>query len=241
LINLLWDTCSKLSKSEAIATIFGGSVLSDQLDRAHALFFPTQLTFVVSHEFTHHVHGHLLPKNSDSMFPNEILDGGIGDLKAQALEIDADGYAVYHVLAHLISGDRRSQAVEMLGYQKEHHSIQDQALLSSFVVAVGAFLHALPSMPWDSSTVYKRRHPPQAARMNFIMQFAVAWCKQNRPELVDWITIDRFQMLMSAGAAISQIGGRTDWSAQTTFLQSEDGSEYVKKLDRGVKAHISSL
>jgi hypothetical protein len=241
LVRMLWDTCVRLSNSGRMATLFG--ITSEESDRVHALLFPTQLTFVVSHEFTHHVHGHLLPKNSDSIFPEEIVEsGGIGDLETQALEIDADGYAVYHVLAHLIDGERRSQAVELLGYQNEHKGEQDRALLSSFVIAVGAFLHALRPVALDKDTIYKLRHPPQAARMNSIMQFAVSWCKQNRPELAVWMTNDKFQMLMSTAAEeFLATNSAIDWGAQITFLRSADGFEYIRKLDHCVKAHISRL
>lgn len=76
----------------------------------HAVLFYTQLTFVVTHEFTHHVHGHLLQSALDSAFSNEIVDShDDGNLEAQAQEIDADCYAAYHVLAHLIEGSASRQ------------------------------------------------------------------------------------------------------------------------------------
>src|SRR2546425_2300343 len=115
LVDMLWDTCARLSRSEAVAALLGIPATPEQHDSIHALLFPIQLTLVVSHEYTHHVHGHVLQSALDSTFSNEIVDSHDGgNLEVQALEIDADGYAVYHVLAHLIDGERRSEAVRLL-------------------------------------------------------------------------------------------------------------------------------
>jgi len=79
LVDMLWDTCARLSRSEAVAALLGIPVTPEQHDSIHALLFPIQLTFVVSHEYTHHVHGHVLQSALDSTFSNEIVyshDGG---------------------------------------------------------------------------------------------------------------------------------------------------------------------
>lgn len=94
------------------------------------------------------------------MFFNEIVSGAADNLAEQAFELDADGYAVYHVLAHLIAGPRRQQATEILRCRQAQLSVRDEILLSSFVMAVGAFLHVLPPMSADPCEVYNRSQPP---------------------------------------------------------------------------------
>jgi hypothetical protein len=124
--------------------------------------FQTQLTFVVTHEYTHHVHGHFSQRAPGSVFFNEIVSGAAANLAEQAFELDADGYAVYHVLAHLIAGPRREQATEILRCKHAQPRVQDEILLSSFVMAVGAFLYVLPPMSADPCEVYNRTHPPSS-------------------------------------------------------------------------------
>jgi len=243
LFKMLWDTCGRLSRSEALTTLLGVRLTPDEYEQIHVVLLQTQLSFVVSHEYTHHVHGHVIPRGSDSIFPNEILDcHASGSLRQQAQEVDADGYAVYHVLAHLIDGERRPTAARLLGHEAASDAVQDEALFSSFVAAVGAFLLVCAPATVDSDRVYKLQHPPQAARMNFVMQYAIRWCTQNRRRLETWTTIARFQMLMSAAAVATWgMNGGRDWGAQTAFLQSSHGSEYVRQLEECVKAHIQSL
>jgi hypothetical protein len=185
----------------------------------------------------------MLQSARDSAFSNEIVVGhDDGNLEAQAQEIDADGYAAYHVLAHLIEGERRSQAVSLLKREQENVRVQGEALFSSFVVAIGSFLFVRPPISIDSSRIYGLTHPPQAARMNWIMHNAIRWCKQNRPELEGWMTRDKFQILMSAVATATWgMNGGNDWRAQTAFLQSVDGNVYIRRLDLAVKTHIRAL
>ena len=243
LIHMLWDTCVRLSRSEAVATLLGVTLARDEYDPVHVVLFQTQLKFVVSHEYTHHVHGHVFPRGSESMFSNEILDDGAsGSIEQQALEADADGYAAYHVLAHLIDGEGRSHAVSLLKIEAAPSGFQDEVLFACFIVGVGAFLFVRPPTALDNASIYALTHPPQAARMDYVMRHAMAWCKQNRPGLEAQMTIDRFRMLMNAVAeATWGMNGGRDWAAQTASLLSQGGSEYLKSLDKSLKAHVQSL
>jgi len=243
LVHLLWESCIQLSKSDAILAMLGIVPTPGRQDSVHASLFRTQLAFVVSHEYTHHVHGHAIQNSFDPPHFNEVLIvDDTGSLESQAFEIGADGYAVYHVLAHLFDGPGRTQAVDLLGCSEAQTSTQDEVLFASFVVAVGAFLFVQPPRPLDPAKIYKRSHPPYSARMNWIMHAAIGWCQQNRPDLEAWMNKDRFQMLMRAvaGATWGMNGGK-DWSDQVAFLQSEPGREYVEKLDARVKKNVESL
>lgn len=243
LIDKLWDVCFRLSRSEAVAALLGARLAPEEYDKVHVVLFRTQLNFVVSHEYTHHVHGHVVPRGSESMFSNEILDDGeAGNLEQQTLEADADGYAAYHVLSNLIDGGGRAQAVSLLKLEPEPPSVQDEVLFSCFVIAIGAYLFVRPPQALDNVSIYELTHPPQAARMNFLMHQAIFWCKQKRPGLELWMTLDRFQKLMNRVAqATWGMNGGKDWVEQIEFLRSEDGAEYVSKLDRSLKAYIQSL
>ena len=242
-VNMLWDACLELSKSEAVRTVFGLPETPESEDALLAVMFQTQLTFVVSHEYTHHVHGHFSHGPPGSAFFNEIISNGdTGNLEDQAFELDADGYAVYHVLAHLITGPRRTQATELLSCNHQPTSTQDELLFSSFVIAVGTFLYVLPPASVELSEIYNRTHPLQAARMNWIMRNAMGWCVQNRPSLADWMTAHRFLMLMNEVAkATWRMNGGKEWREQISFLESDSGTEYSKKLETLVKNHVRSL
>lgn len=242
LIHALVDTCARLGKSEAVAEVLGVAMTLEGQNAIFALMFQTQLGFVVSHEYTHHVHGHL-PRTSGPPFDNKVSDTDEArNLQDQAFEIDADGYAVFHVLAHLLAGEGRLQAIELLRCGHKDSGTQDKLMLSAFVMAIGAFLFVWPPAVIDSPTIYRLEHPPQAVRMDFIMRNAIRWSRQNKPALESWLTPDTFQMLMriAAGATWGMNGGK-DWSEQTNFVKSESGSEYLEKLGAMVDDHIQSL
>jgi hypothetical protein len=238
LVNILGETCILLSRSEALGAVLGIKVSPEQYEAIHVVLFRIQLTFVISHEYTHHVHGHL----SQLTFFDEMRSNKTGNLEQQMMEVDADGYAAYHVLAHLMESEGRSRAMGLLRLDAEPANIQDQVLLSCFVAAIAAYLFVRPPESLDNNNIYKLTHPPQAARMNFLMQQAISWCKQNRPALVPWMTLERFQNLMEvvAESAWESNGGR-NWAKQTAFLQSEEGTKYFTKLDKALKEHVQSL
>jgi len=243
LIHRLWDSCTELGKSNAVGALLEVPRTPESEEAILTVMFQSQLTFLVSHEYTHHVHGHFSQLAPGSTFLNEILSNSeAGNLEEQAFEVDADGYAVYHVLSHLITGPRREQALEILGCAQARPERQDEILFYSFVMAIAAFLFILAPISADASTIYNRTHPPQAARMNEIMHSAIGWCKQNRPDLVAVLTLSKFQTLMTVVlAAISGMNGIGDWSGQTAFLASESGSEYSKKLRAHFRKHVQSL
>jgi hypothetical protein len=239
LVDVLWETCVRLSRSETVGSVLGIPISPERYEPIHVALFRIQLSFVISHEFTHHVHGHV----SGSMFFDEVRGGAeTGNLEKQVLEVDADGYAAYHVLAHLMESEGRPLALELLDLEVKPRDIQDQVLFSCFVAAIAAYMFVRPPDKLDGTAIYKLTHPPQAARMNCLMQQAIAWCKQNLPALAEWMTLSRFQNIMEvvAEATWGMNGGRS-WESQTSFLQSEEGAEYFGRLDQALKAHVQSL
>jgi hypothetical protein len=241
LVCALWDSCAHLSRSTEVAALLGTALDPESQEKMISLLFATQLTFVVSHEYTHIVHG-TLATAPDSIFVDDFVGAGEGSLMVQAHEIDADGYGVYHLLEDLLNGARRSQSVKLLDLEAKPETVQEAILFASFVIAVGAFFYIRPPIAVDSIDVYELDHPPQAARMNFVMHYATTWAKQKRPHLASGMTLDRFQQLLYAVASATWgMNGSSNWQTQTAFLQSEEGSTYINELDRCVKKHIQGL
>ena len=245
LIFALWDRSVQLSTSESVASLLNLKLEELESGALRVVFFRIMLMFVVTHEYTHHVHGHVIPAEAGSLFSNEIMDGAqVGSLGQQAVEADADGYAVYHLFNNLVDGSARPSIVNLLKLDSLSLKQQEESIFDCVVIAVGTFLLLRPAPTLDKNTIYRLTHPPHAARMHLIMIWAIRWCKKMRPDLEGWMQPARFLALM-AGVAQTFWGSdgvvQKEWGAQSTFLQSEDGLEYMKALDASISAHISSL
>ncbi len=153
LVATLWDVCRRLSRSEAIAALLDVAQPLEECGPLHVLLSQIRHRFIVAHEYTHHVHGHLSPEGTESVFFNEILNSENGNLAAQTFEVAADAYAAFQVLANL-DGDWRSQAVGLLRLDTESASVQDQLLFSCFVVGIGAYLFSRRPDVVDSANIY---------------------------------------------------------------------------------------
>lgn len=233
------DVCLSLSTSETIATLTGVQPSREQYNGLHAVLFSVLLAFIVSHEYTHHVHGHAVSElTSGSLFLHEILDAGhIHNLDAQIQEVVADGYAIYHVLANFLNGAGRSWLV-VLGLSTAEVSTQDQVLLSLVVIAAGAYLVLRQPPPLSPADIYKLSHPPQIVRMECLMQEVLNWCRQNRPELQTFMTPSRYQQLMNAAIETSSSDAAVHMFAdQARFCRSESGQKYITELHQGVNAY----
>jgi hypothetical protein len=219
MLGLIWTACDRLSRAEAVVQLFNHA----PTNQIHAALFQNQLAFILCHEYTHHVHGHL----GQSAYGQEI-----GDVLTQVFEVDADCYAIYFVLAHLINGVGRAQAVQRLNCDGATPTKQDEALFSSFVLGIGGFLFATEPVALDPKRVHTRQYPPLAARMNWIMQSAVMdWCRMNRPHLKGWMTFERWRALMlTAATAVWGMNGGVDWGDQVAFLNSDQGKEYTASV-----------
>jgi hypothetical protein len=242
LIYSISDACLLLSQSTTVARLLGVRLSVEDYNEVHALLFSMLIAFVMAHEYTHHVHGHV-SEDPAAIFLNEILDtSSNGNLKQQIEEIAADGYSLYHVLANFIKGNTQPDVVTLLALDAEQTGSRDEIIFSMIVLAIGAYLFLRPPPKLDAIVVYKLTHPPQVARMNFIMHEAMGWCRQNRPELEAWMTLSRFQDLMSATAeAILGEYGDQVWRDQTSFLKSFDGATYISAVVTGIDAYRQAL
>lgn len=232
LLNEMEATSKKLCGSEAVLSILSPHGLSGHYD-AKALFATLvriQLQFAISHEYAHHVNGHILPQGSGSVFANEIVDTGeTGSLDQQVCEIDADGVATYRVLSGLIDGGSRLPVVRALKLDTEPVSVQDEVLFLCFVVAAGSFFFVRKLN--DITNFYQLTHPPQSVRMMYLMHSAVTWCIQFRPGLEAAVAENRFRALMdSVASATWGINNLSGWGAQVALLSSDSGTAYLDEL-----------
>ncbi len=94
------------------------------VSQIHMALFQTQLSFILCHEYAHHVHGHL----AHTSFGLED-----GDIQTQVFEVDADCYSIYFVLTFLMKGEGRTGALERSNCADSNSGAQDEALIASFV------------------------------------------------------------------------------------------------------------
>jgi hypothetical protein len=67
--------------------------------------------------------------------------------------------------------------------------------------------------------------------MNWILQSAMDWCDQNKPQLKEWMTGNKCRVLMFfAAAAVAELNGGAHWGDQISFLTSEQGTEYARAV-----------
>lgn len=232
LIFAISDVCLLLSQSEKVATLLGVRWSKEEYNELHAILFEILTWFVVTHEWSHHVHGHVL--DGGNLFPAEILSHSGGSLESQIKEVVADGYSVYYELANLICGSGRRLILQHLGFDSEQPGLQDRVMFALFVIAVGGFMFMRPTPDLNQINIFAETHPPQAARMKLIMDEPIGWCRQNRPELESWMET-QFQILMNAVAeAVLGVSAAQAWGSQVAFLHSEKGRKYIADLATGV-------
>jgi hypothetical protein len=244
LVYQLGDVSVALSRSDAVTDLLNIHLTPEVRDGLQAMLFQTLWGFVAGHEYAHIVHGHVNERREKSISFNEITDEGeIGDLEQQTMELDADGYGgVYHGLSNFFREEVRHNGLSWLQVTDRSPESQDEVLFSCFVLAVGGFLFARPPVDVNNNNVYKLTHPPQLARLNYVMEGAISWCRQNRPALAVWMTPDRFRMLIRPGAeAIWDLDGGLRWQEQIAFLESTAGKEYVRRLGEDLKRYVAAL
>ncbi len=236
LLDRLWQSASRVADSADVATL-----LNMQLSEAERTsmnvqqriavgVFRLELLFIVLHEWTHVVHGHVRP--DDAGFANEVLARNDGNIEQQARESDADGYAAYHMLENIINGPERAHVVSVLAMGDKTVDVQEKLLLCCFIIAVAAYLFTCEPQEVNSETAYTFQHPPQALRMNLLMKSVKTWCYQNRQTLHEWLTLQPFQRLMNLVATATWgMNGGDDWSEQIRFLKSPDGMAYAERVE----------
>src|ERR1700688_1233377 len=243
----LLHSCVLLSRSEEVGMILSAIPGPDKPMRIIDLLHSIQLSFVFAHEYTHIVHGHALPATPESMFADEIGNGGEGNIELQAEEVDADGYAAFLVLNDLLNGPRRSSTVQRFGleerpfhFRQTQSELEDLTLFGAFVLALGGYFYLRVPRVLDSVSVLSLDHTPPVLRMTFAMRIATALAVHNREHIASKMTPDRQQMFMGVIAkALHGSNGTINWDEQNAFLRSEQGQNYIEKLTECVTKHAA--
>jgi len=239
LVELLWDLSQKLSRSQLVLQLLGVDRAQVRLEALHALFFQFQLSFLVSHEYTHHVHEHIdrdviAIAGAWTEFVEDETNGGMG---YQAQELDADGYAIYLVLGNFLRGEGRRGALAQLGRQDLASIEADELTLKCFFLALVSMFCSLWPENINITSIWQFRHPPAPVRIEYAIRIAQMWCDQNGSVPQSWFGAGRFRGLFSA--AVGAIGGamREQWDVQISFLRGEEGSKY----DRSLSEHFDAI
>ena len=235
-VNLL-KTCIQLADSEYVSKGFLAGI-SEPAKRMHIvrLCQSIQLNFVIWHEFTHIIHGHV-----DPSFGDEIGNETQGSIECQAQEVDADSYATWVILNGMLQDPSRQQSANFFGLQSAPRELQDLTFFAAFVLSVGSYFYLRPPAIMHEVDVYNRSHPPQVARMHFVMDMA-ARLTADRQHIVSRMNLDRFRAFMGTIAtAIHGAEGLGNWDAQNAFFQSEKGIKYLETLTGAFNNVRSSL
>jgi len=232
LVESVWHLSLRLSRSPIVVELLRIDPVTVPPDALQGLLFTIQLSFLVSHEYTHHVHRHCVESQSGliGLWTEFLHDAACGSLNSQAQELDADGYAAYLVLAHLLRGEWRPSALAELGRSDTPGVDGDELLLTCFFLAVLAFFCEFWRGDVDMASVYKFRHPPPPVRIKYMIQVAQMWCGQNRSVPQSWFSPARFQELFRAAADVIEESARQNWDAQMSFLRGADGAQYDQQL-----------
>lgn len=158
------------------------------------------------------------------------MDEFAGRIDDQVLELDADAYGLYLVLANFIRGGGREGALAQLGQQHLSKIDADSLLLTCFFIAVLAFFCAIWPEDIKMDSVWQLSHPPPPVRIDFTIRVAQLWCSQNESLPESWFTSDRLQEIFQAVLAGIRGAGLYGWDAHISFFRGEEGTRYNRKL-----------
>ena len=232
LVELVWHLSYRLSRSPILVELVRFDAGTTESDALQGLLFELQLAFLVSHEYTHHVHRHCAESQSGVIgvwieFPH---DTSCGNMNSQAQELDADSYAAYLVLAHLLRGEMRPSALAELGRADMPGTDGDALLLTCFFLAVLAFFCEFWRGDIDMASIYNFRHPPPPVRIKYMIQVVEMWCGQNGSVPQSWFSAARFQELFRVAAESIGETANQSWDPQMSFLRGSDGIQYDQQL-----------
>ena len=232
MVELVWHLSHRLSRSPRVCQLLNSSLAASAPDALQGLLFQIQLNFLVSHEYTHHIHRHCVESEAgaNELWTEFLRNETGGTLNSQAQELDADGYAIYLVLTHLLRGERRQSALALLGGADTPRLDGDELLLTCFFLALLAFFCAFWRGGVDMASIYKLRHPPPPVRIKYAIQVTEMWSGQNESVPRSWFVPARLQTLFSAAADAISGTARLEWDAQMSFLRGADGTRYDGQL-----------
>jgi hypothetical protein len=225
----LSDVCMKLSKSPEIATVLGIPFVPDDYNQFHAVLLSILSAFVVAHEYTHHVYGHVSEDDWLSPFLHISACSG-GSLAQQTDEVIADGYAIYHVLENNVVTTTANGPNPFFALNSDGSTVSDQQMVAMVAVVVAAYMFTLHECPLSLLTAYTLSHPPPPVRLELVMTEAFLWAREF-PALGKFLQ-KNFLSLASVAAPVivGQNKAKEMWGQQKPFLQSAVGKAYTQAL-----------
>jgi hypothetical protein len=188
----------------------------------------------------HHIHGHCYNEDLRSEpvqeFSDEDAQTEKGNLRQQAMELEADCYAARLQLKEIL---KPAMATGVVSTLKPQGIATEFFLLNFLFLAIASHMFLKLQSGADIARIRVRTHPPQLVRLNFIMREFQEWLAINRSDLAPWASVEHFQKMMKA---IEACYGESDsprfWREQGNFLMSEEGETYMENLARA-RAELS--
>jgi hypothetical protein len=224
------DVAQRLSRSAIVLQLLHLNLGALESEILQGFFAQIQMLFLISHEYTHHVHEHLSRRDQSGVWTEFPHRANCGNIDSQAEELDADGYAAYLVLTHLLRGERRKSALIQLGRADMPATDCDELLLSCFFLAVIAFFCTFWREKIDPSSVHQLTHPTPRVRIKYVIEVAKMWCGQFDSVSQSWFSPSRLQDIFCAASDGIGKTTRQHWDADISFLSSADGDRYYQML-----------
>jgi hypothetical protein len=229
LIELTLEVSHRLSRSVVAAQLLHLELGDFDREIFQGFLAQIQLLFLIGHEYTHHVHQHIARTDLSGVWTEFPRPATPGNLDFQAEELDADEYATYLLLTHLLRGEGRHSAFIQSKTATISAEDGDKLILSSFFLAVLAFFCTF----WRGeigASLYELNHPPAPVRIQHVLRVAEMWCGQVGSISNRWFSSLQFQYLFGAAAGEIAMTVMQDWDAQIAILASPYGAEYDQLL-----------
>jgi len=203
----------------------GHSVHQELRDQLFLLVF----LFATNHELGHHVHGHT------SVVGSALESEGLNGLKTsqirQAMEVDADGYAIFASLNTLYSPEWLQKLADLFPQgASERAGIERMWMLMVFLAAA-VYLDANAPKDVNWKDMGATDYPPYFLRLEYLLGHIEGWCDLNRPHLahvLDGSTVKTLLDLAST-AWVSENENREITLAKE--LSRSDESSYHKHIE----------
>ena len=239
LVFKLSDICLALSKSQEVAVVLDIQYVADDYSQLQAVLLSMLSAFIVAHEYTHHVYGHVSENDGLNPFLHISSCSG-GSLAAQIDEVVADGYSIYHVLENSIVTTAGNGPNPFYSLNADKSSLTPEQTIAAVALAVAAYMFTLRECHLSLLTAYTLSHPPPPVRLELTMTESVLWARKF-PTLGELLQ-RKFRALASVAARVIVGADKASrmWTEQRAFLASQAGQAYTQALINGVNKFKAS-
>jgi hypothetical protein len=225
------DLSLRLAKSTSVVNLLGLDSNTVDTDELQELLFHILLHFLISHEYTHHIHQHAdTNPNAAGLWTEFQFDATNGGINTQAQELDADGYAAFLVVQHILRGGGRAAALIQIGQEKLSVTEGDELLLNLFFLAAIGFFCKFWRGVIDMNLIRQLTHPLPPVRITYLIRSAKMWCDQNESVPDAWFEDKRFQELFRTVSEAIDEESRKTWDSDMSFFKRVEGTTYDQEL-----------